>query len=216
MTLTTSTACSVPNDAGDGAEHARFLASRDRAGRRRLGEKAAIVRQGFSSRILLIGAKCGEIAVELAERCGHQRLSGEKAGVVHEVARGEIVRTVRDDIVARNDLQRVFRRDSVGHGFDRDMGIQALAQRSRPLGFQRARIRRPIRDLPLQIVDRHAVVVDDADMAGASRREIHEKRRAEPARAHHEHARRLESLLALAANVLHQKVPLVALDFVRR
>ena len=71
---------------------------------------------------------------------------------------------------------------------------------------------RVVHDLALQVVERYAVVVDDADGADAGGGQIHQHRRAEPARADHEHLGGLELLLALAADLAQHQVTLVALD----
>ncbi len=70
-------------------------------------------------------------------------------------------------------------------------------------------------DLALQIVEAHAVAVDDADLAHAGRGKIENERRAEAARADHQHARGFQLLLALAADLLQHQLALVARDFLR-
>ena len=69
-------------------------------------------------------------------------------------------------------------------------------------------------DLALQVGQLHPVVIDDADRADAGRGQIQRERRAQPAGADHQHARRLQLRLADAAHVLQQDVPRVAADFV--
>ena len=68
-------------------------------------------------------------------------------------------------------------------------------------------------DLALEIVEAHAVAVDDADLADAGRGKIENERRAEPAGADHQHARGFQLLLALAADLLQHQLALVAGDF---
>ncbi len=70
-------------------------------------------------------------------------------------------------------------------------------------------------DLALEIVEADAVAIDDADLADAGRRQIENERRAEAAGADHQHARRLQLLLALAADLLQHQLALVAFDLVR-
>ena len=70
--------------------------------------------------------------------------------------------------------------------------------------------------LPLQIGQRHRVVVDDADHADAGGGEILQQRRAEAAGADHQHARRLEFLLAGAANLAQHEMAGIAFDFLWR
>ena len=86
-----------------------------------------------------------------------------------------------------------------------------VSLRARNLGG--ADVRRVVHDLALQVVERDAIVVDDAEGADAGGGEIHEDRRAEPARADDEHLGRLELLLPLAADLAQHQMPLVALDF---
>ena len=71
-------------------------------------------------------------------------------------------------------------------------------------------------DLPLEIVEAHAVAVDDADLADSRRGKIEDQRRAEPAGADHQHARGFQLLLALAADLLQHQLALVARDLFRR
>ena len=73
-----------------------------------------------------------------------------------------------------------------------------------------------VRDLALQVVERHPVVVDDADGADARRRQVEHERRAEAAGADDEHAGAFQLLLSLAADFLQHEVALVALDLRRR
>ena len=73
-----------------------------------------------------------------------------------------------------------------------------------------------VHDLPLQIVERNPVVVDDAERADARRGQVHEHGRPEPTRTDHENPGGLDLLLALAAHLAQHEMPLVALDFFRR
>ena len=60
------------------------------------------------------------------------------------------------------------------------------------------------------------VVVDDADRADARRRQIGDHRAAEPAGADHQHPRRLQLLLARAADALEHEVAGIAAGLVGR
>ena len=87
----------------------------------------------------------------------------------------------------------------------------------RPGGRFRLRFADPVGgvgDLALQVRQLHPIVIDDADRADASRREVQRERRAQPAGADHQHPRRLQLGLPDAAHVLQQDVPGVAADFV--
>ena len=65
-------------------------------------------------------------------------------------------------------------------------------------------------DLALQVGQAYPVVIDDAEAADAGCREIHEDRRAEPARAYDQNAGRLERCLSRSADFLEQDMPGVA------
>ena len=59
-----------------------------------------------------------------------------------------------------------------------------------------AQVTLAMQNLPLQVGERHDVVVSDADRANAGRREILDKRRTEPAGADDKHARSFQLQLA--------------------
>ena len=71
---------------------------------------------------------------------------------------------------------------------DFDVRIETRDGVLRALDLESADVRRVVNHLPLKVGERHDVVVDDAERADAGRREILQKRRAEPARADDEHA----------------------------
>ena len=95
------------------------------------------------------------------------------------------------------------------------MRVEALDRRSRALGLRPSDALGVVHDLALEIVEAHAVAVDDADFADAGGGKIEDERRAEPAGADHEHARGFQLLLALAADLLQHQLALVALDLFR-
>ena len=70
-------------------------------------------------------------------------------------------------------------------------------------------------DLPLQIGQRHSIVVDDADRADTRRREIKKQRRAEAAGADHQHARGLQRGLSRPAHLAQHDMARIAIKFVR-
>src|SRR5690606_1305082 len=83
---------------------------------------------------------------------------------------------------------------------------------ARALDLRRADLRGLVDDLALEVTERHRVVVDDAERADAGCREIQRYRRAKAAGADDQHARSLQFLLALPADVLEDEVALVAGD----
>ena len=200
-------------DARQRAENAGFRAGRHRAGRRRLGKQAAIGRVARAVGARLVRAQRGERAVEGADRGGDQRLVGEVASVGDQIARGEIVGAVGDDVVARNQIERVRRGQPRHVGFHRHMRIEPRDGRLRAVDLAHADVAGRKDHLPLQIRQRHAVVIDHAERADAGRGEIEQHRRAEPAGADHQHARGLELGLARAADLAQHDVARIAFEF---
>ena len=69
-------------------------------------------------------------------------------------------------------------------------------------------------NLPLQVAEVDDVEIDDADAADAGGGEIHRGRRAEAAGADAQHLAGLQLALPVHADLRHDQVPAVALDFV--
>jgi hypothetical protein len=68
-----------------------------------------------------------------------------------------------------------------------------------------------VQDLPLQVAAIDHVVIGDAQRADAGRGQVIRRRRAQPTRADQQHARGLERLLALQADIRQAQVPRIAL-----
>jgi hypothetical protein len=92
---------------GHGAEDTGLRAGRDGPRRRRLGKQAAIVWLGISSFIALMPTDGGKVAIKRSYGSEDERALGEIAGVVGQIARGEIVGTVGDDVIVGDDLDGV-------------------------------------------------------------------------------------------------------------
>ena len=88
------------DQSGQNAQHSTFGAGRNKARRWRLGIQAAIAWAIF-------GGKDAGLAFEAENRAVDVRLAGEHAGVVDQIARGEIVGAVDDDVEVAKDFERV-------------------------------------------------------------------------------------------------------------
>src|SRR6516225_6747577 len=201
--------------AGERAENAGLRAGRNRAGRRRLGEKAAVGRIGPSVRFTLVGANGGERAVENADRGGDERLLGKEAGVGDEVARGEIVGAVDNDVIAGDERQRVGGDEPRRVRLHRHVRVEAADRGRRALHLGPADLGRAVDDLALQVRERDRVVVDDAERADPGRGEIEQRRRAQPAGPDDQHARALERLLPRPADLVQDDVAGIAFKLLR-
>ena len=94
-------------------------------------------------------------------------------------------------------------------------GLSRLISAGRAFDFQISHIRRRVNDLPLQVGERHHVVVDHAERPDARGRQIHQHRRAEPARPDRQHARALQRGLARPADLAQHDMARVTLQFFR-
>src|SRR5680860_1588273 len=197
-----------------GAENAGLRARRHGAVGRRLWEQAAIVWARGAVLVRLEGAEGGELSVERSHRSRHQWELGQVAGIVEKIARGEIVRAVGDDVEAAQDIERVLRDQPRRIELRLHMRVEPLDGGGCTLGLGATHVGGVVHDLPLEIVEAHPVVVDDADLADARRGQIQKERRAETAGTDHEHARRLQALLAFAADLLQHQMAPIAFDFV--
>ena len=157
------------DDTGDGAENAHLRAIGDEARRRRFWEDAAQRRVGRPVRLRFVRLEDRDVTIKRAKRSVDQRLFCEETRIGDEIARGEVVRTVGDDVVARDEIERVVGGDARVMGFDIDVRIEPLNSVARTLDLRPAGVLRAMRDLTLQVVDRYRVVVDHAKPNGQSR-----------------------------------------------
>ncbi len=136
-----------------------------------------------------------------------------EALVGDEVARGEIVGAVGDHIVGGDQVGSVVGGEPDRMGLDRDMGVDPADGFRRALDLETTDRLGVVDHLPLEIGERHGVVVDDAERAHAGRGKVLDHRRAKTAGADNQHPRALELLLAGTADIGEHDVPGVALDF---
>ena len=153
-----------------------------------------------------------ELAIELRHGCRNERALLEKTRVVDEKARGEIVRTIGNNVVASNQIERI-RGSQPGRMWlhdnmriDRERGI------SRRQCLGPTDIARSMRDLALQIGEAHRVVVDDADRSDTGRGQIEYRWATQTACADHQHAGSLQLGLTYSANFPQDNVARVALE----
>ena len=132
------------DDAGQHAEHAALGAARDQPRRRRLGIEAAVARA-------VLGAEHRRLALEAEDRAVGVRDAEQHAGVVHQVARREVVGAVEDDVVALEDLERVLRRERLAVGQDVDLRVDRVDLGLRRFQLRAADVGRRVDDLALQV-----------------------------------------------------------------
>ena len=158
-----------------------------------------------------MGLEGRELPVETEDRGRDQGRARQVAGIVDEEARRKIIAAVRDQVVASDQVHGIVGVEANRVTFDRHIRVDARHRLGRAFGLGVADPGLGVGDLPLQVGERHRVVVDDADGADARRREIEHERGAEAARADDEHLGVEELLLARPAHLLQQNVAGVAL-----
>ena len=140
-------------------------------------------------------------------------LAGEVAGVVHEIARVEVVRPVDDQVVVLDDVHHVVHVDARGQRDDVHVGVERAEHLRARLDLGPPDIGRGVEDLALEVGHVDDVAVHQADGADAGRGEVDapSASRGPPAPISSTFERR--SLpLALLAHLGQQEVAAVALD----
>ena len=123
------------DDSGQHAENSAFRAGRDKARRRRLRIQAAVARP------VRIAEDC-DLTLEAENRAVNIRLAEQHAGVVDEIARGEIVGAIDDDVVVLEQIERVFAGQPRFVAIDLDIGIQIAEALGRGFDLRPADISR--------------------------------------------------------------------------
>ena len=132
-------------------------------------------------------------------------------GVVHEVARREVVGAVDDHVPALGeDAVDVLRREPLLEGHDANVRVQRLERALRGLDLGLAEPVGRVDDLALEVRLVDDVGVDDPERADTGRGEVERRGRAEPAGADEQDARVEQALLALLADLGDEQVPAVA------
>ena len=137
-------------------------------------------------------------------------LAGHHAGIVHQIAGGEVVAAVHHDVVVLDDLHDVLGGEPLRDRDHVDVRVQPLERLARRFGLGLADAVVAVEDLALQVGQVHHVVVDDAHGADAGRGQVIGGRRTQAARSHHQHPCVQELRLALFADLGQQEVAAVA------
>src|SRR5262249_31599694 len=90
-----------PHEAGENSKHSAFGAGWNESRRWRLWIKTAIAWSFF-------GGEYAGLAFEAEDRSVHIGLAGEHAGVVHQIARGEVVGGVSNDVEVTEEIEGVL------------------------------------------------------------------------------------------------------------
>ena len=173
------------DQAGKNAQHAALGATGDQARRRRLGIEAAIAGAVF-------GGEDAGLALKPENRPVDVGLAQQHAGVVDQIAGGEVVGAVGDDVVVLEDLEGVGAGE---HGLvldDVESGIEGGELFFGGVELFAADVLGGVDDLALEVAGVDDVEIDQAEGADAGGGQIKSQRRAQAAGADAEHARGFE------------------------
>src|SRR6266540_3002154 len=190
-------------------EHAALGARRHHAGRGRLGVQAAVAGS-------VLGPEHARLTVEAVDRAPDVGLALEHAGVVDEVARGEVVRAVDHQVVGADDLAGVVRGQPGLVQGDLDVGVDLTDLVAGALQLGPADVGGAVDDLALQVGGVDLIEVHQADVAYSGRGQVHRVGRAEAAGADQQDVGLLQPLLAVHGHVGNDEMARVAEDLVPR
>ena len=195
------------DDSGEDSQDAPLGATGNQSRRRRLRIEAAVAGT-------LAGVEHRRLALEPEDAPVDVGLVQQNAGVVHQVAGGEVVGSVDHDVVSGNDVQGVVGRQHGFVGLHPDVGIDI--QDLLPGGVQlgTTHVLGAVNDLPLQVAEIDGVEVDQPQLPDAGGRKIEAQRSPQAPGPHQQDAGGLQLLLALHADFGHDEVPAVALDLI--
>src|SRR5271156_1775353 len=194
------------DDSGKHAEHAAFGARGHQAWRRRFGIQAAIAGA--------VGiTEDGYLAFETENGAVHVGLAEEDARVVDEIARGEIVGAVHDEVVVFQNVERVLAGEMRLESVNLNIGVQVAQAIAGCSDFGAAYVFGAEENLALQVGGIYRVEINEADAADSSCSEIEAERGAEAAGADAQNLGLLELQLTFHADFGHDQVAAVAQDF---
>ena len=165
------------DETGDGAEDACFGAGGDGAWRWWGGEHAAVA--GATGG----GVEDGELAFEAMDSAVDIRDAAPCGDIAAEVAGGEVVGAVEDEVAAVGEVHGVGGAESVVDDGDAEGGVEGLEASGGGGGLGLAGIGFGEEDLALEIGEGDDVVVDDDEVADACGGEVEECGAAETASA---------------------------------
>src|SRR5262249_41513793 len=149
------------------------------------------------------------LPIEAKDAAVDVRLLEQDTDVVDEVARGKVVGAVNDDVVGSTDAHGIgggqagFEEVEGGLGIDRLQALLGGVQLGAADGGGTGQ------DLRLQVGEIDGVEIDEPEPADARGRQVQPERRAEPAGADKQDARRLQPLLPFDADLRHDQVAAV-------
>ena len=141
-----------------------------------------------------------QLAVQAHRRAAHQRPARRDARVIHHVPRRRVVAAVDDHVELAADLLRICGRQAITKEAQRSIRPQLPARLRGRVALVCANAAMRVRDLAVQVVEGHGVLIGDAQGANARGHEVEGARAAESAGADDKRARLAEALLRCRAH----------------
>ncbi len=162
------------DDAAHGAHDAAFGAAWDHSGGRRFGVLAAVAAglDGLASEFAQVRGEDGVEAFEAEDRAIDVDFFEENAGVVDEVAGGEIVGAVDDDVVGGDPLHGVFGGDAALVFDDFGVGVEGNELLLGGVEFGLSDVVGGVEDLALEVGVVDGVELDEAEGSDAGGGEV--------------------------------------------
>ena len=154
------------NRAGQNAEYPALGAAGHQPGRRWFWEEAAIARP-------FLGVKDRRLPLKTEDAAVNVRFAQQHTGIVGQVARGEIVRAVDNDVVWLEQFQRIIGRQRHFVGVYLDVWVDVQNTVAGAVQLRPPHVLGTMNDLPLQIGVIHHVVIHQPNTADSCRRQIH-------------------------------------------
>ncbi len=196
------------DNAGQDAQHAALGATGNQARGRGFGEDAAIAGAAQAR-----GEHAG-LALETEDRAIDIGLAQEHAGIVGQVACGEIVGAIHDDVVGPNQVEGILARQAGVVQAHLDVRVEPLEGVPGRVGLGPADVAGAVDDLALEVGKVHRIEIHQAELADARRRKVKGHGRTEPADPDAEHAGRANFLLPLQPDFGQDEVTRVTAEFV--
>ena len=154
-------------------------------------------------------AKHGNLSFKAADGTIYIRLSKLGTNIADDVTCLEVVRTVNYDVVLREQLSGISLAEALVVSKDRNLAVERLQALLGTKDLGTAYLSLVIENLPLEVRKAHDIIVHQPYRANASTCKIDGYRRAKPAYAHYQDARRCKPFLSLLAYFRQDELALV-------
>ena len=124
------------------------------------------------------------------------------AHIVYQKPGGEVIAAINDNIVALQQVPDIVRTHFHRVRHDLDLRIDPLQCLHRRFNLGPSHISGAMEYLPLQVVQRHLVVVHQTECAHPGSGQVKGRRRAQPTSPQHQHPGRIQGQLATFADLV--------------